>query len=257
MPADAAAAHTRETAGEPPCELLPWDTEFFGATIARVQRVPVSEADLAEIDVWCTDHRVDCLQLLVDASQEGLGYLSTRGGFEFVDIRVELEVSLERNVKEMEWGDTSAAREADLAGVAAIASQVHVDSRFMRDSRLAPRGPALFDAWIRRDFKRERGCLQVAKRNARVVGYCSCFVEDPDRGLGRISLVGVDPRFAGQGYGRRLTQSALVWCRKQGCSRVEVVTQGSNIAAQRLYQSLGFRSLRCQLWFHRWRDRGG
>jgi len=255
MPADSAGGvRCGGPAGEPPCELLPWDTEFFGATVARVRRVPLSERDLAEIDAWCTAQRVDCLQLLADASQPGIGHLATRGGFEFVDIRLDFEVSIERDVEGMNSGDALPAYETDLPAAIAIASQVHVDSRFMRDPRFAPHGPALFAAWIRRDFKRDRGDLLVAKLDGRVVGYCSCFVEDPDRGLGRISLVGVDPQCAGQGYGRRLTQSALAWCRERDCSRVEVVTQGSNIAAQRLYQSLGFRSLRCQLWFHRWRS---
>ncbi len=243
------------TTGEPPCELLPWDTEFFGVVIARVRRVPQSGRDLAEIDAWCAAHQVDCLKLLVDASQPGIGHLATRGGFEFIDIRLELELSLGRNRKVICMDHALPACDVDLPAAIAIASQVHVDSRFQRDPRFAPHGPALFAAWIRRDFKRDMGDLLVAKRDGRVVGYCSCFVEDPHRCIGRISLVGVDPQATGQGFGRRLTQSALAWCRERGCSRVQVVTQGSNIAAQRLYQSIGFQSLRCQLWFHRWRSR--
>lgn len=242
-----------ESAGEPPCELLPWDTAFFGATIARVRRKPSSDYDLAEIDTWCAAHGVDCLQLLADASHAGIGHLANRAGFEFIDIRLDFEVSLDRGHEYIERCDALPACEPDLPAVISIASQVHIDSRFVRDPRFAQHGPALFAAWIRRDFKRDSGDLLIAKRHGRVVGYCSCFVEDADRGLGRISLVGVDPQCVGQGYGRRLTQAALVWCRARGCSRVEVVTQGSNIAAQRMYQSLGFRSLRCQLWFHRWR----
>lgn len=254
MPADSTGVvRCGGPAGEPPCELLPWDTEFFGATVARVRRVPVGDRDLAEIDAWCAAQRVDCLQLLADASQPGFGHLATRGGFEFVDIRLEFEMSLRRDDEWMERSDALTACDTDLPEAIAIASKAHVDSRFMRDPRFTPHAAALFAAWIRRDYQRDTGTLLVMKQYGRVVAYCSCFVEDSDRGLGRISLVGVDPQCAGNGYGRRLTRSALVWCRERGCSRVNVITQGAKIAAQRLYQSLGFRSLRCQVWFHRWR----
>jgi ribosomal protein S18 acetylase RimI-like enzyme len=36
---------------------------------------------------------------------------------------------------------------------------------------------------------------------------------------------------------------------------VSVVTQGRNVAAQRLYQRAGFVTASTQLWYHRWLDR--
>ena len=33
---------------------------------------------------------------------------------------------------------------------------------------------------------------------------------------------------------------------------MHVVTQGGNVAAQRVYQHAGFRTARTELWYHRW-----
>ena len=44
----------------------------------------------------------------------------------------------------------------------------------------------------------------------------------------------------------------LSWSRQQHAKRVTVVTQGRNLAAQRLYQGNGFVTASLQLWYHRW-----
>ena len=38
----------------------------------------------------------------------------------------------------------------------------------------------------------------------------------------------------------------------RGIDRVQVVTQGRNVRAQRVYQRCGFVSAQLQLWYHRW-----
>jgi GNAT superfamily N-acetyltransferase len=72
---------------------------------------------------------------------------------------------------------------------------------------------------------------------------------------GRIGLVGVAPGYQGKGVGKGLVQRALQWCVEQDFPRVEVVTQGRNLQAQRLYQSCGFQIERTELWYHKWFSR--
>jgi RimJ/RimL family protein N-acetyltransferase len=45
---------------------------------------------------------------------------------------------------------------------------------------------------------------------------------------------------------------ALQWFADQGMDSMEVVTQGRNVAAQRLYQKCGFATKEVQLWYHHW-----
>ena len=51
---------------------------------------------------------------------------------------------------------------------------------------------------------------------------------------------------------KALIAAALDWCEAEGAEEVAVVTQGRNVAAQRLYQRCGFVTQRLELWYHKW-----
>jgi len=59
-------------------------------------------------------------------------------------------------------------------------------------------------------------------------------------------------RFPPTEWGKSLLLVALDWFASQGAKEVRVVTQGKNIAAQRLYQRCGFVIRDLQLWYHKW-----
>ena len=58
--------------------------------------------------------------------------------------------------------------------------------------------------------------------------------------LGEIYVISVDPDLHSQGWGRALTVAGLVWLANQGVSVGMLYVTGSNTAAVRLYESLGF-----------------
>jgi dTDP-4-amino-4,6-dideoxy-D-galactose acyltransferase len=59
----------------------------------------------------------------------------------------------------------------------------------------------------------------------------------------------------GGGLGRELVRAALTRIAESGAREASVVTQGANVAAQRLFQACGFRTASTKLWFHRWYGR--
>jgi ribosomal protein S18 acetylase RimI-like enzyme len=83
------------------------------------------------------------------------------------------------------------------------------------------------------------------------VGYISARVEQSGK-VGRIGLVGIGPNFRQKGIGSLLLQTALEWFTSQSVTIVRVVTQGGNVAAQRLYQRFGFKMISIHLWYHKW-----
>lgn len=91
----------------------------------------------------------------------------------------------------------------------------------------------------------------VAELQGQVAGFVACLI---DGTVGSIGLLGVADNARGLGVGHTMIISALDWFRMQGCTSVQVVTQGRNIAAQRLYQRCGFITLSVQLWYHLWLD---
>ena len=84
-------------------------------------------------------------------------------------------------------------------------------------------------------------------------GFLVCGMAS-ETATGSIELIGVAGHSACRGIGRALMHRAHTIMREAGCDRTQVVTQGRNIAAQRLYQGLGYRTLTVGWWLHRWRQ---
>ncbi len=61
----------------------------------------------------------------------------------------------------------------------------------------------------------------------------------PDR-FGEIYVVSVHPDFRGRGLGRRMVTEGLDLIRRKGVSTATLFVDATNVAAQRLYHSLGF-----------------
>ena len=82
-------------------------------------------------------------------------------------------------------------------------------------------------------------------------GYVTCELEPGGR-QGKIGLLGLAADQRGRGLAQALAGRALGWFFTAGCEQVSVVTQGRNLAAQRLYQRTGFLTQKVQLWYHKW-----
>ena len=91
----------------------------------------------------------------------------------------------------------------------------------------------------------------VADQRGEPVGYITGKLH-PEVEKGDIGLVSVSAQARGIGIGSQLIHAILTWFATQHIKQVVVVTQGRNIAAQRLYQRFGFQTQIVQLWYHRW-----
>ena len=75
---------------------------------------------------------------------------------------------------------------------------------------------------------------------APVAGYCSYRLVADEL---QVNNVAVRPDLRGRGYGRALMESALEHGRAVGALRALLEVRRSNLAAQRLYRSLGFTQI--------------
>jgi ribosomal protein S18 acetylase RimI-like enzyme len=98
---------------------------------------------------------------------------------------------------------------------------------------------------------RAQQVLVARAANHHPIGFISCHLL-PASSQGHIGLVGVSSEASGKGIGRALVLAALEWFAVHHANEVKVVTQASNISAQRLYQRCGFLSAEVQIWYHKW-----
>jgi dTDP-4-amino-4,6-dideoxy-D-galactose acyltransferase len=227
------------------CELLAWDTEFWGFPIGRV----VGRSVGGEVDEWAAANGVACLYFLAPADG---ARAAQDGGFRLVDVRVELD----RPSAGDEAVAVRPARDDDLEPLRALAGRVHRgETRFYADQGFPDeRCDELYALWIERSVAGWADEVFVAEADVGVAGYVSCHA-DEERGRGSIGLIGVGEAARGRGLGATLVNAAVAWSRERGLPTVSVVTQGRNVQAQRLFQRCGFRTSEVDLWFHKWYDR--
>jgi dTDP-4-amino-4,6-dideoxy-D-galactose acyltransferase len=229
------------------CEFLAWDSNFFGIRIARVNQRHLNANEVEPVLEWCKSHAIDCLYFLADTQDAGATGLVR--DFSLTDIRIRFELPLRLEapsgsnlVRPFQSGDLPALR--------ALARVSHRDSRFYYDGRFpVAKCDELYDTWIQRSAGGWADAVFVAEWEGRPAGYISCHLSGSD---GSIGLIAVDEQARGKGLGRALVESSIAFFRERGMDRALVVTQGRNIASQRLYQRCGFLTESVHYWFHRW-----
>lgn len=229
-------------------EVLDWDSDFFGIPIGRVfgsngdsLKTAVEEAD--------TDG-IRCLYLLCPVADLPQLHTSLSLGFRPYDVRIELTRQL--CAEQMQQTSVAEAREEDEEKLLSLARERIRETRFWVDENFPrERVRILYEEWL------HRALSTTPLRRTFVVGAAEGFVTcylDAEHGIGRIELIAMAQGREGAGLGDALVQSAVCAFAEVGLARTEVVTQGRNIAAQRLYQRNGYRTSKCDVWLHRWAD---
>lgn len=241
-----------------PCERLAWDSEHFGLRIGRLTARRPSAEELELAAAWCRDHAIDCLYLLADAADPTAVRRAEEAGFGLVDVRVTLERALGPGDREAAAGAAirPASVPGDLVALGAIAATAHRGTRFYNDPGFPDADcERLYRAWIDNSARGWAGAVLVAEAAGSAgsasepAGYVTCHLDGTD---GSIGLIGVAAGHRGAGLGGALVAAALGWLADRGANRAEVVTQGANVAAQRLYQRAGFVTRELGLWYHLW-----
>lgn len=236
-----------------PCEILEWDTDFFGFCIAQVRGHTLTTETLEYTDAWCRESGVKCLYFLARADDPATTRLAEDNGFRLVDIRVTLEREPVR-LEDQEHRSVMVrhVRGQDLSALQAIAENSYHESRFYFDPSFpTPLCDRLYKTWIKVSFEGYADAVLVAERDATPIGYVSCHL-DEGSSRGKVGLLGVSDEMRGHGVGKSLVFAAIDWFKEQGAQRVLVVTQGRNVVGQRLYQRCGFLTGDVQLWYHKW-----
>jgi dTDP-4-amino-4,6-dideoxy-D-galactose acyltransferase len=230
---------------------LHWDSSFFGFKIGRIESSILDSDAARTICFRAQTEKFACLYWLASGEHHNNLKIAAEHGFSFVDLRLELSLSLHEFHPPTKDSRLRSARIEDEDTLRRIAASTQNDTRFAKDSNFpSERTKELYATWISRDLAHHHTIVAVNADDL-PVGFISCSRND-NSSTGSIGLLSVTPEAAGQGLGKALVNSAIRLCADLGCHQLEVVTHGTNTGGQRVYQSCGFRTNRSALWFHRW-----
>ncbi|MFH8491929.1 GNAT family N-acetyltransferase [Streptomyces longisporoflavus] len=82
----------------------------------------------------------------------------------------------------------------------------------------------------------------VAETDGRVAGFVAATVSEPDRLIGEVSMLAVDPDAQGSGIGARLTEHATAWLRDAGMQVAMIDTGGDpgHAPARHVYEKADY-----------------
>ena len=238
-----------KTAG---CTVLPWDSEFWGIRIGRVEGGDLDAARLEAVDAWARSNDVACVYFLASGDDAEAAHVAEGGGFRLMDVRVELRASA---LPADALRDLRNARSDDAASLRAIARSSHGVTRFYADPHFPDeRCDEFYDVWITKSLEDWADVVLVADARGAPAGYVSCHL-DAAAATGTIGLIAVDARARGEGIGATLVRGAIGWCHDRGAREMTVVTQARNVPALRTFQRCGFLVDSLGFWFHKWYER--
>ena len=236
------------------CEFLDWDSKFFERRIARVKINQLDAGSIARINDWCASEKIDCLYFLADFDDPETIRQAEANDFNLIDIRLTFEQKPQPQIANPADEHNIIIRSATTADIPAlreIAKVSHTDSRFYYDANFAKeKCDELYALWIENSLGGFADFVLVADWQNEVLGYLTGSISRDK--IGNIGLVSVRADAQGKGVGKKLVAASLTEFAACGAARVEVVTQGRNTRAQRLYQKNGFVTKSLNLWYHRW-----
>ncbi|HZT66709.1 MAG TPA: GNAT family N-acetyltransferase [Acidimicrobiales bacterium] len=112
------------------------------------------------------------------------------------------------------------------------------------------------EAAVRRTLGSQGMRTWVAEAGGGVVGFVSANVADPDRGLGEVVMLAVEPGHQGRGRGTALTETATAWLAEQGMRVAMIETGGDpgHAPARRVYEKAEYRPMPVARYFRALED---
>jgi len=232
-----------------PAELLPWDTQFFGLRIGRVNPGPFMPS---AVETWRRENRVRCLYYLAELTDMPSIHAAQDAGFHLVDIRTTFTIPLP--IAPHILPATTSIRlavETDLPSMQEMTAGSYVHSRFFHDPHF-PRAKCdeMYAIWVEKQFHQAEAAIWVTEDASGVLGFVTVVELSPH--CTSISLIGIAERARGQGLGKALVNHVLRESSRRGYQALEVVTQARNTGAMHLYQSCGLQMVLQQAWLHGW-----
>jgi len=231
-----------------------WDSDFFGFPIAFVGSRYLTENIQLLVDKFAKLNKIKLIEYLCNCHDDVSVKIAEKNGYHFTDIRITFTKQIEKSFVCDKIDDTikfDIAKVEHLDELKFLTNSMYKDSRYYYDGNFSfDKINSFYSEWIEKavygTFDDVCYCLFEAKKP---IAFCTLKFTAK---VATIGLFGVSSDNAGKGFGKILLNNVLNLLMDKGFESVQVVTQGRNYNAQRLYQSVGFRTFKTELWYHKW-----
>lgn len=233
---------------------LDWDSAFFGMNIGYISCLRLTPNIERHLKKFIRREKIDLVEYLCNCHDRESVATAERNGYSFVDIRITLEQFLDDRPAVSRPGyEVRKGTDRDIKALQQIATGIYRHSRYFFDENF-DRDKAInfYVNWVEKAIRGEfDDFAYVLYDRQKPIGFCT--IRRLSKNSAIIGLFGLHLEYVGAGLGRYLLNSVLQKLKAQDkIDYVEVVTQGRNYEAQRLYQRCGFITKSTEMWYHKW-----
>ena len=233
---------------------LEWDSEFFDLNVGYISCSRLTPNIERHIKKFIRKERIGLLEYRCNCHDRESVLTSSENGYLFVDMRLTFEQTL--NGREAAGRPGYSIRKGtpgDIDTLKEISRGIYKYSRYYFDTNFdRQKVVEFYQNWVEKAVRGQfDDFAYVLCHDGKPVGFCT--IKQTRKHAGRIGLFGISPEYKGEGLAGYLLDASLAdLLKNMGISYIEVVTQGRNYAAQRLYQRSGFVTKSTELWYHKW-----
>lgn len=106
------------------------------------------------------------------------------------------------------------------------------------------------NGWYETKVNKDNVCLLVLEDDDNIVGFIYGFLEDLTLNIEPEAILDalyIDDNYRKKGYGEKLINSFLTWCKNKNVKFITVGVLNKNYAASTLYKKIGFNSVSSKL----------
>ena len=225
-------------------EILQWDSDFFNLKVAKIK-----------CDALLNDN---CFEKLYNKNVKLAYYSSkiklTETSNEYYNLDlVDEKITF---LKEIEKSSLISKTESYLEKypdkkLIALAIESGIYSRFNVDPKIGRnKFEELYTKWIVKSVAKEiADDVLVYKIKGKIAGFVTARQKN---GRADIGIIAVDKSYRGKGIGKTLMKTAENFYFNK-LKLIQVVTQGNNLPAIKLYESCGYKQEKTEYFYHLWK----
>jgi dTDP-4-amino-4,6-dideoxy-D-galactose acyltransferase len=229
---------------------LPWDSEFFGFPIGRVDLDGADRSSLAVVEAEASQAGISCLYGSLDPVDHQASYLVQQAGYRFVEAATTFSLRLDEPPIVRPAGvEVRQATPEDLPALAPMVDSLAAWSRFAVDVRFGPDAALRMQrAWAERATSDTSGeySLMVAEDETGLLAFITRTIHPTPR------VDGVGTVARGSGAARYLIEDARTWAGDQPLLGGPIAAR--NVSALRYVSHCNYRVSQVRYIYHRWLD---
>lgn len=236
-----------------PYEILEWDSNFFGFNVCRISQPTLSNDELTETLKLLHSLQIDLVYCSLENQLTSLNGISAFYDIKLVDKKITFAKKLNSTPAFNQHGAISEYNEnypekklIELAIESGVYSRFNLDDRIEREKYRD-----LYSLWIVKSVSKKLAKeVLVFRADNEIAGFVTLGEKNERADIG---IIAVDSLYRGQGIGKSLMLSAEKWFIDKKYDSIQVVTQGENIPALRLYESCGYQIEKVEYFYHFWK----